>query len=54
MKIADWDIDAGRRYIQPYFGSHRLCFDEDGKDCWGRDFYFQFLGLLVYIAIEWR
>jgi len=54
LKIVDWDIQIDRHFMQPYLGSHKLCHDEEGNDCWGRDLYFQFLGLHLYLAIEWR
>ena len=61
LKVVDWDIDVDRRFIRPYLGSHRLYdsdsdVDLDSADevCWGRDFYFQFLGLHLYLAIAWR
>ena len=45
MKIIDWDIAIGKDYIQPYLGSYKL-------DGWGRDFFFQCLGLHLYLALE--
>ena len=59
-RITDWDIQVDRRFIQPYLGSHKLCNDKDcddfncNHDAWGRDFYYQFLGLHLYLAIAWR
>ena len=54
MRIDDWDIGIGRRYIKPYFGSHKLSLYDDYSNPYGKDFLFCFLGLMIYIVIVWR
>ena len=54
MRLDDWDIGLARRYIRPYFGSHKLSLHEDYSNPYGRDFFITFLGLMLYIVVVWR
>lgn len=54
VRLDDWDIGLARRYIRPYFGSHKLSLHEDYSNPYGRDFFITFLGLMLYIVVVWR
>lgn len=59
MRIDDWDIGIGRRYIRPYVGSTKLSIAQGAGSnyhisTYGRDFFITFLGLMFYLVIVWR